>query len=177
MSETRPTAKVLIVDADPDKLATLTVALTTAAYHVTSATSASFALTTLERAAEMPFPEYVRAAVASGQDVDELGPRLETRVGKLEFKDGAPSADTAAKVGSVLADRYIVKEKLGEGGMGEVYLAEHVVIERKVTHPLLPFRILANRNRATSFVVMIVNGIAGAIVRSSQCQVPGDPPP
>lgn len=49
MSETRPTAKVLIVDADPDKLATLTVALTTAAYHVTSATSASFALTTLER--------------------------------------------------------------------------------------------------------------------------------
>lgn len=49
MSGARPTAKVLIVDADPNKLSVLKSALTTAAYHVTSATSASFALTTLER--------------------------------------------------------------------------------------------------------------------------------
>ena len=49
MNEARLTAKVLIVDADPAKLQALRAALTTAAYHVTSATSASFALTTLER--------------------------------------------------------------------------------------------------------------------------------
>ncbi|HEV2055732.1 MAG TPA: DUF4388 domain-containing protein [Methylomirabilota bacterium] len=49
MSDARPTAKVLIVDADPTKLQALKAALTTAAYQVTSATSASFALTTLER--------------------------------------------------------------------------------------------------------------------------------
>ncbi|MDO8480122.1 MAG: DUF4388 domain-containing protein [Candidatus Rokubacteria bacterium] len=49
MSDARPTAKVLIVDADPAKLQALRAALTTAAYQVTSATSASFALTTLER--------------------------------------------------------------------------------------------------------------------------------
>ena len=49
MSDARATAKVLIVDADPAKLQQLKTALTTAAYHVTSATSASFALTTLER--------------------------------------------------------------------------------------------------------------------------------
>ncbi len=49
MSDARATAKVLIVDADPTKLQALEAALTTAAYHVTSATSASFALTTLER--------------------------------------------------------------------------------------------------------------------------------
>lgn len=42
-------ARVLIVDADPGKLSVLEAALTHAAYHVTSATSASFALTTLER--------------------------------------------------------------------------------------------------------------------------------
>lgn len=49
MSAARSTAKVLIVDADPSKLQALKVALTTAAYHVTSVASASFALTTLER--------------------------------------------------------------------------------------------------------------------------------
>jgi CheY-like chemotaxis protein len=49
VSDARPTAKVLIVDADPAKLQTLKAALTTAAYQVTSAASASFALTTLER--------------------------------------------------------------------------------------------------------------------------------
>ena len=49
MSDSRPAARVLIVDADPDKLSVLKAALVHAAYHVTSATSASFALTTVER--------------------------------------------------------------------------------------------------------------------------------
>ena len=45
----RSAPRVLIVDADPAKLSVLKAALMHAAYHVTSATSASFALTTLER--------------------------------------------------------------------------------------------------------------------------------
>jgi len=49
VSDPRPAARVLIVDADPDKLSVLKAALVHAAYHVTSATSASFALTTVER--------------------------------------------------------------------------------------------------------------------------------
>ncbi|MEO7084002.1 MAG: serine/threonine-protein kinase [Gemmatimonadaceae bacterium] len=42
-------------------------------------------------------------------------------------------------VGSVIADRYHVMKKLGEGGMGQVYLVEHVKMGRKsalkVMHP------------------------------------------
>jgi CheY-like chemotaxis protein len=45
----RSAPRVLIVDADPNKLSVLKAALVHAAYHVASATSASFALTTLER--------------------------------------------------------------------------------------------------------------------------------
>ena len=41
-------------------------------------------------------------------------------------------------------------------GVGVLLLAAFVVIERSGSHALLPFRILANRSRATSFVVMML---------------------
>jgi len=40
-------------------------------------------------------------------------------------------------VGTVLNDRYRIQYKIGAGGMGAVYLAEHVVIERKVAIKIL----------------------------------------
>src|SRR5262249_48533019 len=40
-------------------------------------------------------------------------------------------------LGHVIAERYKVIQKLGEGGMGVVYLAEHVFIEKKVALKIL----------------------------------------
>src|SRR5205823_7257032 len=40
-------------------------------------------------------------------------------------------------INTVVADRYRVLRKLGEGGMGVVYLAEHVFIEKKVALKVL----------------------------------------
>jgi serine/threonine protein kinase len=40
-------------------------------------------------------------------------------------------------IGKTVADRYRVLSKLGEGGMGVVYLAEHVFIEKKVAVKIL----------------------------------------
>jgi serine/threonine protein kinase len=43
----------------------------------------------------------------------------------------SPTAAADPLIDQVVADRYKVLRKLGEGGMGSVYLAEHVVIEKK----------------------------------------------
>jgi serine/threonine-protein kinase len=51
------------------------------------------------------------------------------------------AVDAADLIGSVIADRYLVTAQLGEGGMGRVYLAQHVRIPQqaaiKVLHPAL----------------------------------------
>src|SRR6185436_19962763 len=48
--------------------------------------------------------------------------------------------------------RYEIRSKIGEGGMGEVYLAADTQLERKVALKILPADLAANQDRMRRFV-------------------------
>ena len=48
-----------------------------------------------------------------------------------------PVAEGVARIGMVISGRYVIKQLLGEGGMGSVYLAEHTGMKKRVALKLL----------------------------------------
>src|SRR6266702_1218086 len=48
--------------------------------------------------------------------------------------------------------RYEIRSKIGEGGMGEVYLAEDSKLDRKLALKILPSDVASNRNRMERFI-------------------------
>jgi serine/threonine protein kinase len=70
--------------------------------------------------------------------------------------DGPPASGSEAQlspslVGQILDGRYRIIRKLGEGGMGEVYAAEHVHIEKRFAIKLLRPEIVSNAEAVTRF--------------------------
>ncbi len=86
----------------------------------------------------------------------------ESHPGELDLP-GALSA-TLGLVGVVYGLTRAGDQRYGWGDTGTIaslaagvlLLAVFVLVERRVEHPLLPFRIVANRSRATSFAVMML---------------------
>jgi serine/threonine-protein kinase len=62
---------------------------------------------------------------------------------------GEPMGDPY--LGQTIAGRYKVLRKLGEGGMGVVYLAEHILIEKKVALKILSDDLMAQRDLVARF--------------------------
>lgn len=92
--------------------------------------------------AQQPTPS-ADEAIAVAKVCPQCGNEYETG-DRFCPKDGTPLRPKAGGdplVGRVIADRYLILARLGEGGMGRVYLAEHVKMNRqcavKVMNPSL----------------------------------------
>src|SRR5256712_6183568 len=48
--------------------------------------------------------------------------------------------------------RYEIRSQIGEGGMGEVYLAQDTKLDRKVALKILPAEVASHRDRMERFV-------------------------
>ena len=57
----------------------------------------------------------------------------------------------ASLIGEIIDGRYRMIRKLGEGGMGEVYAAEHVHIEKRFAVKLLRPEIVSNQEAVSRF--------------------------
>ncbi len=64
------------------------------------------------------------------------------------LRSASPAGDL---VGQVIADRYHVIQKLGEGGMGKVYLAEHVKMGRRSAIKVMSSGIIADADAISRF--------------------------
>jgi serine/threonine protein kinase len=69
--------------------------------------------------------------------VDPGLPPLGEEKTELSQQPLPPVGDGDPYIGRTVADRYRVLKKVGEGGMGVVYLAEHVFIEKRVAVKIL----------------------------------------
>ncbi|MBN2197071.1 MAG: protein kinase [Polyangiaceae bacterium] len=87
-----------------------------------------------------PPPPDVEASASARQPVaPRFTPAGEVAVAELELLDaGRPSL-----VGDLIADRYRVERLLGVGGMGAVYYAEHVAMQKPVAVKVLHRQLVA----------------------------------
>ena len=102
----------------------------------------------MERAGRCGTLEFSHPEVADATETaDEAGAvASDVRTPTLELRDGEE-----VPAGTVIADRYRIEAPMGQGGMGTVYLAEHLTVGRKVAVKVLTHEWSRNETVARRF--------------------------
>ena len=81
----------------------------------------------------------------------DCSPHVQSRVSAHRLTDKTKGVFMAIVPGTLLG-RYEIRSKIGEGGMGEVYLAQDTKLDRKVALKILPAEVASNQDRMRRFV-------------------------
>ena len=68
-----------------------------------------------------------------------------------ETSPDRPTAEGPERIGMLISGRYLIRELLGEGGMGSVYLAEHTHMKKRVALKLLHPEMIDNAEVSARF--------------------------
>jgi len=98
------------------------------------------------RAMDVSHPSTAKVCPRCGAEYPANARFCETDGTALRFVMGGTDLE-----GSIVADRYLILKKLGEGGMGRVYLAEHVKMGRKSALKVLHPGMVKNLDAITRF--------------------------
>jgi serine/threonine protein kinase len=93
-----------------------------------------------------PHPSAEKVCPRCGAQYPAIARFCETDGTALRFAAGGNDLE-----GSIVGDRYLILKKLGEGGMGRVYLAEHVKMGRKSALKVLHPGMVKDLNAITRF--------------------------
>jgi eukaryotic-like serine/threonine-protein kinase len=83
--------------------------------------------------------------------VNSIASKLQSQGGNA-FMATSPGGSFAQKGGKTIGERYQVKKELGRGGMGVVYLAEDLHLERNVALKVLAEEFKAHKQMVKSFI-------------------------
>jgi serine/threonine protein kinase len=107
--------------------------------------------------------EEEQTVIASAQDLDVAEIRRqveERRAREAALAEGMPPLGVASGplppsddplVGRVLSGRYRLRRRIGEGGMGVVYQADHMLLQKTVAIKILHPRLLTNEESVSRF--------------------------
>jgi tRNA A-37 threonylcarbamoyl transferase component Bud32 len=104
--------------------------------------------TTPARNATTPVPERETAPSGEVPQVRAVSAAQDPQRALAAYETGRGVNEYEKLVGQTLDDRYYIEKKIGEGGMGVVYAAHHVVIERPLAIKVLKREVM--RDPATS---------------------------
>lgn len=101
--------------------------------------------------AEMEAERASANKMAAAQEVPYEGSLLQGGSAVQRVLDDARNSRDRL-IGAVLDDRYQIEKQIGEGGMGVVYLARHIVIEKPVAIKILRPEVAREEGVVTRFV-------------------------